>query len=218
MANNAKFAIVTTVLAANVVNGGTFTVSYPSGTSQESFTYGLVGTGHYIVLNNNDTYGDTDLAVSFGAANITITNSSGATWPSSTNVIVYLAQVPAGRNVFFLPFWMHGIFILNGDLVPNFHPGVGGVIEHLSAFVWKSGITATGSVNISLRIGAVPVTGGVLVITPAVLVQNTVLLGTPITGNNILTRESALSVVATTAAPLTAGQIGLLLRIRTIDD
>lgn len=76
------------VLGSAVANGGTLTVSYPSGQSQGT----LIGsTGGRVAINNNDVYPQAGsgaaVAFTFGASNITITNNTGITWPAGATLL-----------------------------------------------------------------------------------------------------------------------------------
>lgn len=69
-------------ITSAVANGGTLTVSYPSGSSQATLNGTTGGT---MTLNSNDTFvqaasGAGTVAYSFGASNITVTNNTGVTW------------------------------------------------------------------------------------------------------------------------------------------
>lgn len=76
------------VLGSAVANGGTLTVSYPSGQSQGT----LIGsTRGRVAINNNDVYPQAGsgaaVAFTFGASNITITNNTGVTWPAGATLL-----------------------------------------------------------------------------------------------------------------------------------
>lgn len=78
-------------LASTVANGGSFTVSYPSGTTQSTWTTREAAgdTSHAIHLgveqSGNNWYVDNStLAITFGASNITVTNNSGTSWTGGT--------------------------------------------------------------------------------------------------------------------------------------
>lgn len=83
------FDIITTRLAANVPNGGTFTVGYPVGRDAGAYALGvnhLVTSNPYGVLsrlNNRASF-------AFGASVVTITNSSGVTLDAGTEIRVQL--------------------------------------------------------------------------------------------------------------------------------
>jgi len=75
-----SIAVKNHTMAADVTNGNTFTVTYPSGQTQAS----LLGTLGGQLVSNQDKYnqapsGAGTFAVSFGASNITITNNTGKT-------------------------------------------------------------------------------------------------------------------------------------------
>ena len=72
-------------LSAAVPDGGTFTVSYPSrpspdyGYYDEGAFYGSMS--HGLTVNQTSIPYPTKFDLTFGTANITVTNKSGATWP-----------------------------------------------------------------------------------------------------------------------------------------
>lgn len=81
--------IVRLVLAADVANGGTFTVGYPSGRDNGDYAGGFA---HKVISN---TFGilDADLgevSFSFGASNITVTNNSNLTLTAGTELYIEL--------------------------------------------------------------------------------------------------------------------------------
>lgn len=74
--------IVRGTLSADVANAGTFTVSYPTGTSKGSFVNSPVH--HTLFINGNKYVAPADFTVTFNAnaSNITVTNAAGTTWPA----------------------------------------------------------------------------------------------------------------------------------------
>lgn len=89
------FDIVQTTLASGVADAGTFNVSYPTGRDSGDYAG---GTNHEVV---STTYGRltskaSQISVSFGTTNITITNNSGVTLASGTDLIIQLDRV--GRD------------------------------------------------------------------------------------------------------------------------
>lgn len=74
-------------MAADVANGATFTVPYPSGFNQAS----LNGSAGGMLVANQDRFpqaasGAGTVAFSFGASNITVTNNTGRTLTQGTIV------------------------------------------------------------------------------------------------------------------------------------
>lgn len=87
------------VLASAVADGGTLTVSYPSGQSQGT----LIGsTGGRVAINNNDTYPQAGsgvaVAFTFGSSNITITNNTGVTWPAGSTLLASFGDNTEGGS------------------------------------------------------------------------------------------------------------------------
>lgn len=83
------FDIVEMQLGSNVANAGTFTVPYPTGRDAGDYTGGtnnLIQSRAYGELKNNVSF-------SFGTANITVTNNTGQTLLSGTDLIVQLDRI-----------------------------------------------------------------------------------------------------------------------------
>lgn len=85
-------ASTTAVLAAAVTNNSTFTVPYPTGSTQASL---LNSTGGKMIVNNDLSYdqGASGFLAAFGASNITITNKTGATLAAQTALILSFGRV-----------------------------------------------------------------------------------------------------------------------------
>lgn len=79
--------IINGVLSGSVANAATFTVNYPTGTDAGAFTGSVK---HALVINQNVYTAPTGFSVSFGASNITITNSTGATLAAASPYILQL--------------------------------------------------------------------------------------------------------------------------------
>lgn len=204
------------VLASAVANTGTFTVSYPSGTSQLTFNAGLAGRSSSLILNGNDKYALTSgFTLTFGASDITVTNASGGSWAAGSTFILGLDQVDGDDIVTItLPvFAMAGI--ANGDVVTEFRPGVAGTIEDVQ---WVQGVpvtTAAKLATLNLEIDTTDVTGGTVALTSAACTPlGKVIAGSAITGNNTLTKTSKLSVEASSVTAFAEGSGYLLVRIR----
>lgn len=82
-------------LAADVANGGTFTVSYPQGTNKGTFT-GAVQ--HGLSIGGRDLVHFDQFLAAPGASNVTITNRSGSTWAAGGAFVLGL-EVPGPRDV-----------------------------------------------------------------------------------------------------------------------
>lgn len=83
------------VIASDVANGGTFTVSYPQGTNKGTFT-GAVQ--HGLSIGGRDLAHYDGFLAAPGASNITITNRSGSTWVAGLAYVLML-EVPGERDV-----------------------------------------------------------------------------------------------------------------------
>jgi hypothetical protein len=74
-------SVISGQLAAAVADAGTFTVNYPTGKNLGSF---YLAMGHMLIMGGTKYKFPDDFNVTLAAANITITNASGATWPIDT--------------------------------------------------------------------------------------------------------------------------------------
>lgn len=84
-------ALVTTTLASAVANNATFTVAYPSGITQAR----LLGcSGGRMVVNGDVGYdeGASGFTASYGASNITVTNTTGGSLAAGSEVILSFGE------------------------------------------------------------------------------------------------------------------------------
>ena len=85
-------AKTTHTLAAAVADAATFTVAYPSGTTQATFTY---ASGGDVLVGENDVWTigeDPGFAVSYGASNITVTNNTEASLAAGTELTLSFGE------------------------------------------------------------------------------------------------------------------------------
>lgn len=100
-----SFVTTSIVLAAQVANAGTVTLTYPAGTNQAFFTgaNAAANTGAAIV-NENDVYPEaasgTRINLTYGASDITLTNNTGVAWPAGSTVRVQLGRAGNDRPGF----------------------------------------------------------------------------------------------------------------------
>lgn len=85
-----SYQIVDTNLAAAVANAATVAVAYPAGTNAGTFK-GAVG--HQMVLGTELLTSPEKFTLTFNAADITVTNGSGATWASGSRMYLQLEVV-----------------------------------------------------------------------------------------------------------------------------
>lgn len=84
-------AIATTTLASAVADDATFTVAYPSGITQAR----LLGcSGGRMVVNGDIGYdeGSSGFTVSYGASEITVTNTTGGSLAAGTELILSFGE------------------------------------------------------------------------------------------------------------------------------
>lgn len=212
-----QFARVDTVLVSAVANSGTFTVSYPTGFTQNDFTGGLaVSGGHYMIVNDNDkwTAAASKMSASFGASTVTITNSTGYSLAAGTRVSLFFDIVDSSDTQTFI-FPIDLASITAADVVTDFYPRVDGTIEYFGFEVDKAVTTASKLATLNLEIGTTDVTGGVISLTSAAATpKGKIIDGTAITGTNTLTRSSAISVEATAVTAFSEGTGSLIIRVR----
>lgn len=207
------------VLAAAVANSGTFTVAYPSGTTQSTFNAGLAGSPS-IVINDNDTWtaAASKMSVTYGASDITVTNLSSTTWAAGSSFVLDLDRKD-GNNVVILalPINLASVTGASGDVLTNFRPGVNGFIEHVSFAVTVPVTTASRATTLNLEINTTNLTGGTVALTSA----NCTPLGAIISNaadpsaNNRITKADSLSVEHSSTTAFAEGAGVLYVRIRT---
>lgn len=88
MSANNVFYIVNLVLGSAIANSGTLTVAYPSGTAQATFTGGNAAADGVAILDDNAVLRQSasQIGLTYGGSNITLTNSSGVSWPAGTRI------------------------------------------------------------------------------------------------------------------------------------
>lgn len=204
-------------LAAAVADAGTVDLSYPSGTSQKSFNAGLKGPGGYVMLNDNDKFTEAaaKISMSFGASLITLTNSTGFSWPVGTKVELFVDQQD-GNDIVLMQVPIDLASIAGaGDVMTNIRPGVYGKIEYWEFVTTKPVTTAAKAATLNLEIDTTNVTGGTIALTSAAATPlGAVIAGADITGNNTLTPESTLSIEAASVTAFAEGQGFVNIRIR----
>jgi fructose-specific phosphotransferase system component IIB len=212
-----RFATADVVLAAAVANGGTFTVSYPSGTSQQSFDTGLKGPGSYAILNSNDKFTEAagKISISYGASNITVTNNSGFSWPAGTKVSLNFDRQD-GNDIVIVAIPVKLAKITGaGDIVSNLRLGIAGWLEAFSFLVTDPVTTAAKAATLTPKIDTTGTTGGAIALTSAAATPlGTVIQSTDFTANNKLVPESKLSITASAVTAFAEGEGILHLRIR----
>lgn len=213
-----NFSRLDTVLAAAVADDATFTVGYPSGTTQASFNTGLSGSAHTMIVNGNDkwtTAADPGILVSFDAAVITITNKTNAALAAGSTLAFQFDRQDGNEVVTF----MFPVDLVNitaaGDVVTDFRPGIDGVIEDFSFVTNKPVTTAAKLATLNLEINATNVTGGLIALTSAnATPQGKVIQGTPITALGTITRNDTLSIEASAVTAFAEGTGTMVVRIR----
>ena len=211
-----KFHTASVTLAAAVANNGTFTVAYPSGTSQLTFTAGLADSGSYMIVNKNDQYtvAGSKFSISYDSSLITITNTTGASLAAGSTVDLFF-DVKDGNDVVWLQFPIKLAKVTAADVVTEMRPCVEGVLEYVQFIVTDPVTTASKAATLNLEIDTTNVTGGTVALTSANCgTLGAVVAGAAITAANALTRESLLSVEAASVTAFVEGEGVLNVRIR----
>lgn len=211
-----RFGVVTAILAAAVANNATFDVAYPSGTTQASFTQGLAGATHRMIVNSNDAWNSgVGFTVSFGASLITITNTTGSSLPAGASIMFMFEQVDGNDvTIFAFPINLASI-VGTQDVVTDFRPGFAGTIEDVSFVVNIPVTTAAKLASLNVEIGTTNLTGGVVALTSANSTpMGKTVQGSAITGANVLTPDSLISVEASAVTAFVEGSGTLYVRVR----
>lgn len=210
-------ALFSTILNADVLtSSGSFTIAYPAGFNQGSFTTGQVNTAKtYMIVNGNDRYDTTKWSVVYGASNVTVTNLTGKTLSAGSSVLVNIAAANTGPSyILNVPVNLVSIGG-NVDVVTAMSPGVDGVVEYAEFVVTTPVTTASKLATLNLYINAVAITGGTIALTSA----NATPLGkvvavTGITALNAITGKDTFSVKATGVTAFAEGSGVLCVRFR----
>lgn len=217
---NSGFVVPEFTLAADVTNGSTITLSYPTGSQQTSFIAGMaVPNGSYMVVNRQDHVQEdvtsaAGVAFSFGSSNITVTNNTGKTLTAGT-VLSFWLDVRDGPNADLLAFPMQLASISAADLI-TIEPGVDGIIENMEFITTVVATTGSKLATLSLKINSVAVTGSGVALTSAnqTPVFNRV-VGSQITAANRITKNDVLKIVGSTVTAFVEGAGVLYVRIRS---
>lgn len=214
-----NYSTLGTYLASAVANAGTFTVAYPTGTTQDDFIRGLAKKStSYVILDNNNkvSYGTSGvyIDISFGASNITITNNSGFSWAAGTKVDAFFDVQDGNRQLITIPLPPLST-ITAADVVTEFYPGVEGTLEYAEFVTTIAVTTAAKAATFNFEIGTTDVTGMTLALTSATATPKGTVLGFGLpTAGFTLTRASKLSVEASAVTAFAEGEGYINLYVR----
>lgn len=209
-----------TVLASAVADAGTFTVAYPTGTTQDDFIRGLASlTTSYVVLNNNDkinyaTATAPYIGISFGASLITITNNSGYSWAAGTKVDAFFDVKDGNRQCITIPLPPLST-ITAADVITEVYPGIDGALEYAEFVTTIAVTTGSKAATFNFEIGTTDVTGLTLALTSALATPKGVVNGFTLpTAGFTLARASKLSLEAASVTAFVEGEGYINLYIR----
>lgn len=215
--NRPKFQRFDTFLAADVVTTGTFTVSYPGSTTQQDFDTGLGSVGGEAVVNDGDkwTVAAAQVSFTFGAGNITVTNSSGVTWKANSKISIEIDQ-QAGNSGELVQIPFNLAALANGAMFnPGFRFGIDGTFEYYEAMIKTAATTAAKLATIQPTINGVAVTGGALALTSANCTPAGIILPAPlITGANAIAAASKIGFLVSGVTAFVEGEMVLSIRLR----
>jgi len=210
------FQVVEHTLASAVVDDGTVTLAYPTGTTQADFNAGLA-SGGYIYLNSDKiAVGDPGVSFTYGSSDITLTNLTGATWAAGSKITAQLEQADTDVDTMVLHFPIAlAAVTAAGDTLTSYRPGVHGTIEYFAFVVNEPVTTAAKLASFNLEIGTTNVTGGVIALTSAnATPMGKIIESTAITAANTLTPASLLSIEASSVTAFVEGRGYFVVRIR----
>jgi hypothetical protein len=214
-----NYSTLGTILASAVADSGTFTVAYPTGTTQDDFARGLANLAtSYVTLNDNDkvSYGTSGvyIGISFGASNITITNHSGFSWAAGTKVNAFFDVKDGNRQLITIP--LPPLSTLTAaDVITEMYPGINADLEYAEFVTTIAVTTASKLATLNFEIGTTDVTGMTLGLTSATVTpKGTVLpFGLPTAGYT-LSRSSKLSLEASAVTAFVEGEGYINLYVR----
>jgi hypothetical protein len=219
-----SYNVLDHVVAAAVLDAGTFTVAYPTGTTVGDFDKGLAKLStSYAVLNKNDkvlynTTGDYYIDIAFGASDITITNQTGATIAAGTVFDLFLDVKEGNRRMVSIPLPPMAEWTA-ADIITEIQPGVAGDLEYAELVVTTAVTTAAKAATLNFEIGTTNVTSMTLAVTSANATPKgkALAFGLP-TAEYTLTRASKLSLEAASVTAFVEGNAFLNLYIRPAAD
>lgn len=210
-----EFARISTTLVSAVADSATFTVSYPTGYVQLSFTKGAALTTGYMIVNGNDRWSQANpgFSVSYGASLITVTNLTGATLAAGSTIEMHLEVGDGNTRIPFVIPLPPLAGITAADVVTEMYPGIAGTIEYWEFVDTVAVTTAAKLATLNLEIDTTDVTG-TLALTSAGLTPKGIVVGAACTANNTLTKTSKLSVEASSVTAFVEGEGYLVVYIR----
>lgn len=210
-----KKAVFPTTLAADVANNGTFTISYPTGFVQGNFSTGQA-LAAYMITNDNNRYSAaaSQISVSFGSTNVTVTNLTGQTIVAGTKVLLDVNVNDGPVEFIQIPVDLVSV-TANGDIAVALSPGVNGYIEYCEFMVSKPVTTAAKLATLTPKVNSTLVTGGAVALTSANATPvGKVVIGSAVTANNRINASDTLSLTASGVTAFAEGQGVFNVRIR----
>lgn len=206
-------AVFAAVLNADVAQAATFTIAYPAGFVQGSFSTGQ-NQAAVMVVNGNNRYSGAQFSIVFGASNITVTNNTTQTLVAGSVISITVPTNSGPAILIQIPVQLAAIGG-NVDVVTAMSPGIDCTLEYDEFIVTTPVTTAAKLATISPFINAVAVTGGAIALTSANATPlGKVIAGSAITALNVLKGSDTLSFKATAVTAFVEGQGVLNVRLR----
>ena len=131
-------------------------------------------------------------------ANLAVTNAKLAT--------------PDGRTVIAVPVTLADLLVGGGEIATDILPGFAGTIDSIFFVTGTPGVGAGATFAITVEIGAIALTGGVLTVTlAATAALGDYIAGTDITAANVFTDTDVLSILHAAGTVFTGGAGVILL-------
>lgn len=205
-----------TTLASAVDDDATFTIAYPSGYAQANFSKGQArSTGGYMIVNSNDRWSQAHpgFSVTYGVSTITVTNLTGASLAIGSTIEISL-DIGDGNSRIPLVVPLPPLSTITAaDIVTVIYPGIAGTIEYWEFVTTIAATTASKAATLNLEIGTTDVTG-TIALTSATVTPKGTAISAACTANNTLSRDSKLSVEASSVTAFIEGEGYLIVYIR----
>jgi len=113
---------------------------------------------------------------------------------------------PDGRTIIAVPVALDTLLIGGGEIATDILPGFAGTIEKICFITGTPGVGAGATFAITVEIGAVALTGGVLTVTEATTTTlGNLIEATAVTATNVFTDTDVLSIIHAAGTIFTAG-------------
>jgi len=114
--------------------------------------------------------------------------------------------LPSGRTLIAVPVTLDTLLVGGGEIVTDILPGFAGTIDSIFFITGTPGVGAGATFAITVEIGAIALTGGVLTVTlAATATLGANIAATAVTATNVFTDTDLLSILHAAGTVFTAG-------------